>query len=248
MDSLLLSGGNTQPEEIRLLDRMYQLRHTVFAERLRWTSLNNDRREIDLYDVLNPVYLICRDPAGDVVGCWRLLPTTRPYMLKDIFPHLLWGTPAPEQDDVWEISRFAIDPSWRDYASLGAVGSVVGQMLLDLFDFAEANAIRRIVAASDIRFDRILKRAGLQTTHYGPAVRMGELIGRRRLGRYHSGKPLSHRAKADGAHDRIGDRAVDRKSIPYPNVDHVIGGTTPWPTPSPSNFRTPSPMESQNLH
>lgn len=101
-----------------------------------------------------------------------LLPTTGPYMLKDIFSHLLWGTPPPEQSDVWEISRFAIDPQWRDYDSLGAVGSVVGQMLLDLFDFSESNGITRIVAASDIRFDRILKRAGLTTTHYGPAVRM----------------------------------------------------------------------------
>lgn len=172
MESLLLSGSKAQPEEIHLLDRMYKLRHTVFAERLRWTSLNNSRREIDLYDVINPVYLICRDPAGEVVGCWRLLPTTGPYMLRDIFSHLLWGAPPPEQPDIWEISRFAIDPQWRDYDSLGAVGSVVGQMLLDLFDFSEANGITRIIAASDIRFDRILKRAGLKTTHYGPAVRM----------------------------------------------------------------------------
>ncbi len=172
MESLLLSGNKTQPEEIRLLDRMYKLRHTVFAERLKWTSLNNAQREIDLYDVINPVYLICRDPDGEVVGCWRLLPTTGPYMLKDIFSHLLWGSPPPERSDIWEISRFAIDPQWRDYDSLGAVGSVVGQMLLDLFDFSEANGITRIVAASDIRFDRILKRAGLSTTHYGPAVRM----------------------------------------------------------------------------
>ena len=85
MESLLLSGGRAEPEEMRLLDRMYELRHTVFAERLKWTSLNSDRREVDLYDVLNPVYLICRDPVGEVVGCWRLLPTTGPYMLKDIF-------------------------------------------------------------------------------------------------------------------------------------------------------------------
>jgi hypothetical protein len=127
MESLLLSGGKAEPEEVRLLDRMYQLRHTVFAERLKWTSLNNDRREIDLYDVLSPVYLICRDPAGEVVGCWRLLPTTGPYMLKDIFSHLLHGASPPEQPDIWEISRFAIDPQWRDYHSLGAVGSVTAR-------------------------------------------------------------------------------------------------------------------------
>lgn len=172
MESLLLSGRKAEAEDVRLLDRMYELRHAVFAERLKWTSLNGNRREIDLYDVLNPVYLICRDPAGEVVGCWRLLPTTGPYMLKDIFAHLLHGTAPPEQPDVWEISRFAIDPQWRDYHSLGAVGSVVGQMLIGLFDFAEANGISQVVAASDIRFDRILKRAGLTTTHYGPPVLM----------------------------------------------------------------------------
>lgn len=172
MESLLLSGGKTQPDEIQLLDGMYKLRHAVFAERLQWTSLDSYQREIDLYDVLSPVYLICRDPAGAVVGCWRLLPTTGPYMLKDIFSHLLWDTPAPEQPDTWEISRFAIDPKWRDYNSLGAVGSVVGQMLIELFNFSEANGINRIIAASDIRFDRILKRAGLATTHFGPAVHM----------------------------------------------------------------------------
>jgi len=172
MENVLLSGGRHQPENIELLDQMYQLRHAVFAERLKWTSLNSYRREIDLYDVLNPVYLICRDPAGDVVGCWRLLPTTGPYMLKDIFDHLLHGAPAPQQADTWEISRFAIDPQWRDYASLGAVGSIVGHMLLALFDFAEQNGIARVVAASDVRFDRILKRAGLTTSHFGPPVRM----------------------------------------------------------------------------
>src|SRR3546814_18261952 len=45
-------------------------------------------------------------------------------------------------------------------------------MLIELFDFAERYGIGRIVAASDIRFDRILKRAGLPTRHFGPAVRM----------------------------------------------------------------------------
>ena len=172
MQNVLLSSAEKRPEEIRLLDGMYRLRHTVFSERLKWTSLNDERREVDVYDALNPVYLICRDPSGDVIGCWRLLPTTGPYMLKDIFPHLLHGNSAPQRSDIWEISRFAIDPGWRDYVSLGAVGSVVGHMLLGLFDFAEEHRIARIVAASDIRFDRILKRAGLTTTHYGSAVRM----------------------------------------------------------------------------
>lgn len=172
MESLLLSGATAGPNEISLLDGMYRLRHAVFSERLQWTSLTPDGRERDLYDRLNPVYLVCRDPEGAVIGCWRLLPTVGPYMLKDIFPHLLHGERAPESEDCWEISRFAIDPGLRDYVSLGAVGRVVGHMLIELFDFAERYGIARIVAASDVRFDRILKRAGLETCHFGAPVRM----------------------------------------------------------------------------
>ncbi len=172
MESLLLSGATAGPQEVPLIDDMFRLRHAVFSERLKWTSLTPDGRERDIYDRLNPVYLICRDPGGEVIGCWRLLPTVGPYMLKDIFAHLLHGAPAPEAEDVWEISRFAIDPSLRDYVSLGAVGTVVGQMLLELFTFAENYGIRQVVAASDIRFDRILRRAGLPTQHFGPAVVM----------------------------------------------------------------------------
>lgn len=172
MENILLSGATARPDEAPLIDSMYRLRHAVFSERLRWTSLNPDGRELDQYDRMNPVYLICRNDDSEAVGCWRLLPTVGPYMLKDIFGHLLHGATAPEREDCWEISRFALDPQMRDYVSLGAVNRVVGHMLVELFDFAERYGIARVVAASDIRFDRILRRAGLQTHHFGPPVRM----------------------------------------------------------------------------
>ena len=176
MESLLLAADAVNARHVPLIEGMYRLRHTVFSERLKWTSLNPDGREVDRYDSINPVYLICRNTDNDVVGCWRLLPTTGPYMLKDIFSHLLGDEAAPEEEDVWEISRFAIDPNLRQYQSLGAVSHIVGHMLVDLFDFSERNGVRRIVAASDIRFDRILARAGLRTRHFAPPVPMENSI------------------------------------------------------------------------
>lgn len=172
MESVLLAADAATARHVPLIEGMYRLRHAVFSERLRWTSLNADGREIDRFDQLNPVYLICRARRGDVVGCWRLLPTTGPYMLKDIFGHLLGDHEAPSAPEIWEISRFAIDPNLRQYQSLGAVSQIVGHMLIELLDFSERNGIQRIVAASDIRFDRILTRAGLRTRHFAPPVRM----------------------------------------------------------------------------
>ena len=36
-----------------------------------------------------------------------MLPTTRPYLLDEVFPHLLHGIAPPHSPDVWELSRFA---------------------------------------------------------------------------------------------------------------------------------------------
>ena len=223
MESLLLSGATAGPQEVPLIDDMFRLRHAVFSERLKWTSLTPDGRERDIYDRLNPVYLICRDPGGEVIGCWRLLPTVGPYMLKDIFAHLLHGAPAPEAEDVWEISRFAIDPSLRDYVSLGAVGTVVGQMLLELFTFAENYGIRQVVAASDIRFDRILRRRRAAHTALRAGRGDGELPRGRRLGGHQSREPLAHRGPPGPV-----ARSGRRRWPPSPAHEHTDRGTKPW--------------------
>src|ERR1700716_3981750 len=90
----------------RRLEGMFRLRHEVFKERLAWEVGSQNGRERDMFDDLDPVYIVCEE-GNDVLGSWRLLPTTKPYMLKDVFPELLYGMPAPEAPDVWEISRFA---------------------------------------------------------------------------------------------------------------------------------------------
>ena len=94
-----------------LRDGMYCLRHRVFKERLGWSVTSIEGREHDKYDDLRPVYLLCRNEHDEVEGCWRLLPTTGPYLLKDVFGELLHGHPAPQDTRIWEISRFAIQPS-----------------------------------------------------------------------------------------------------------------------------------------
>jgi acyl homoserine lactone synthase len=125
-----------------------------------------------MFDDLDPVYIVCED-GGDVLGSWRLLPTTKPYMLKDVFPELLYGKPAPEAPDVWEISRFAVSKRVCGNESLGTIKTVTNLLLEQLFKFAAQRDISRIVAVADVRFERILKRAGLLTFRYGPPLQIG---------------------------------------------------------------------------
>src|SRR5215469_5126406 len=114
------------------LDGMFRLRHEVFKERLDWEVGTSAGKERDMFDDLDPVYIVC-EHQGEVLGSWRLLPTTGPYMLKDVFPELLYGRQAPQAPDVWEISRFAVSKRVVGNDSLGTIKTVTNLLLEQLF-------------------------------------------------------------------------------------------------------------------
>jgi acyl homoserine lactone synthase len=172
MHAAIIEMPETSTEASRRLDAMFRLRHEVFKERLDWEVGSQSGRERDMFDDLDPVYIVCEE-GNDVLGSWRLLPTTKPYMLKDVFPELLYGMPAPEAPDVWEISRFAVSKRVVGNDSLGTIKTVTNLLLEQLFAFAARRNISRIVAVADVRFERVLKRSGLLTHRYGPPMQIG---------------------------------------------------------------------------
>ena len=172
MRASIIEMPETNAEVSRKLEGMFRLRHEVFKERLDWEVGSAAGKERDMFDDLDPVYIVCEN-AGEVLGSWRLLPTTRPYMLKDVFPELLYGMPAPEAPDVWEISRFAVSKRVATNESLGTINTITNLLLEQLFTFAARRKISRIVAVADVRFERILKRAGLLTQRFGPPLQIG---------------------------------------------------------------------------
>lgn len=172
MRASIIEMPETNAVTAQRLEGMFRLRHEVFKERLDWEVGSQSGHERDMFDDLDPVYIVCEE-EGDVLGSWRLLPTTKPYMLKDVFPELLYGMPAPEAPNVWEISRFAVSKRVAGNESLGTVKTVTNLLLEQLFKFAAQRSINRIVAVADVRFERILKRAGLLTHRYGPPMQIG---------------------------------------------------------------------------
>ncbi|MDA0703372.1 MAG: GNAT family N-acetyltransferase [Proteobacteria bacterium] len=175
MSEVSVLRRNPEGPEPRILQEVYRLRDKVFRERLAWDVSSQDGRERDWYDDICPVYLIASDDDGHVEGCWRLLPTIGPYMLRDVFPELLDGHPAPIAEDIWEISRFAVSPRDAGYSSLGALHRITTEMLVAPLLFCQQIGVRRVVAATDLRFERILKRAGLPVGRYGTPRRIGNV-------------------------------------------------------------------------
>ncbi|MDZ7811093.1 MAG: acyl-homoserine-lactone synthase [Arhodomonas sp.] len=96
MQSQILVGRPSEPVfPPPALDGIYRFRHRVFHQRLGWEVSSARGREMDEYDDLDPVYIAYRRSAEEVIGTFRLLPTTGPYMLRDVFPQLLRGEPFP---------------------------------------------------------------------------------------------------------------------------------------------------------
>ena len=77
------------------LAEMHRLRYRIFKERLGWDVEVSGDMEIDDFDACRPAYLLQTDDEDRIQGCVRLLPTTGPTMLRDTFPLLLDGEPAP---------------------------------------------------------------------------------------------------------------------------------------------------------
>ena len=80
---------------------MFRLRYEVFHDRLGWdVKTTADGQEIDEFDAVERAhYILARSPSCGVDACWRLLPTLGPNMLRDVFPELLHGQPAPAGSD-----------------------------------------------------------------------------------------------------------------------------------------------------
>jgi acyl homoserine lactone synthase len=152
------------------LRAIHVLRAKVFRDRMGWEVPVLDGMEIDGYDALEPHYMVIRDEQNKVCGCWRMLPTEGPYMLKDTFPELLHGAQAPENERVWELSRFAIETEGDSNFGFAERAMVA---MRGIVNFADENDIEKYVTVTTTAVERLLRHAGVDITRMGPPLRIG---------------------------------------------------------------------------
>lgn len=126
--------------------------------------------ERDQFDHPNTLYVIAREPNGAICGCARLLPTTEPYLLSEIFPTLLAGLPAPRTRDVWELSRFAA--ATTDPNSTLNAGVNTRKLLAAAVATAVEQGARRLITVSPLGIERLLHRMGIHAHRAGPPLQV----------------------------------------------------------------------------
>jgi acyl homoserine lactone synthase len=147
------------------LASMHQLRRKVFRERLGWDVSVVNGLELDQFDLPDAHYLVHYAPDGKVNACTRLLPTTGPYLLADVFPSLVEGT-LPRAPDVWESTRFCADQG-------SAPANIAAVLMAGMLEFGLFTGLRAYVSVSDIRMEPIMRRAGWSPKRMGGTVETG---------------------------------------------------------------------------
>ncbi|WP_333684333.1 acyl-homoserine-lactone synthase [Pontibaca methylaminivorans] len=160
----------------RLLDEMFALRARVFGERLGWEVDVVNGREIDMFDALDPAYVIGLNDEGHVVSCVRALQTTGLHMLADVFHEILDGEPPLRSATLWESTRFCVDTAALGRGnSRNSVSYATCELMVGSLEYARDAGIADIVTVIDPIMDRVLKRSDCAPYDYiGRTTPMGK--------------------------------------------------------------------------
>ena len=90
-----------------ILEDYFRLRHQIYVVERKWAALDRpDKREIDQFDTDATVYLLGLEGRSIIAGM-RLVPTTSPTLLSELFPRLALDGPI-RRPDVYELSRIFV--------------------------------------------------------------------------------------------------------------------------------------------
>ena len=132
--------------EYAVLAAMFEARKRVFVDLLGWDEpVLAGRFEVDQFDDPHARYLVLTDSDGRHLGSARLLDTTRPHILGELYPELCEDE-VPSGPGIAEITRFCLDRRLRARERL----MVRNQLVSALVDHALAAGIQRYTGVAEM--------------------------------------------------------------------------------------------------
>lgn len=201
-----LIHGSQRAQFQREVAQMHEIRKRTFHDRLNWQVRTLRSWEIDEFDALDPLYLISIGADGAVRGSLRLLPTTGPNMLADVFPELLPDGMRIESATIWESSRFSVEQKAAAERSENLLNRTTGELLIGIVEVGLLAGLTEVVSVYDALFARILKRADCAAELIGEPARIGKVMGYAALFEI-SERMLHNLRKASGIDESVLEQA-----------------------------------------
>ena len=151
-----------------LIEAMHRNRADVFGPKgHNWAVHILGGWEVDVFDNAEPLYVISTGDNLTYHGSLRLLPTTGPNMLRDVFPQLLDGG-VLESATIWESSRICV-------AGV-AVANILHELVLGIGEVCRRAGLTQIVSVFDPLVLRRLRGIGLKVDIIGTPQRIGGVM------------------------------------------------------------------------
>lgn len=165
----LLIQAHEYHKHDKLLDQSFRLRKRVFADRLGWAVSVSGPRERDRYDDLHPAYLLwCDEDRSQLYGSVRLMPTTGPTLLYDVFRETFPDACDLVAPGIWEGTRMCIDQDAidRDFPDMRPDRAFC-LLLLALCEAALVNGINTMISNYEPHMRRVYQKAGAELEELG---------------------------------------------------------------------------------
>lgn len=162
-------------DNVELFDQMYRLRARQFGLRRGWRVEVVDGRERDRFDDLNPLYVCVATQDGGLLASLRLLPTTGPHMLADVFPEVMGEAGIIRHPLILEVSRLCVDTDKARVFAPDGINQVTRELLGGLFSTAYEAGMSDLIAVYDLYVERILRRSGCRSERLGPVQTYDDL-------------------------------------------------------------------------
>ncbi len=128
------------------LPEQHRFRFRQFVEREGWAVPTYRGMEYDQFDTPAAVYLLWRDAEQRVRGMVRLIPTTQPYMVQQLWDFLTPDEGAPHSETIWENTRFAVDRKLEPQLRR----QVLGELILASLEFGLMHGVDEYLLVSPL--------------------------------------------------------------------------------------------------
>lgn len=151
---------------------MHCQRKAVFVDRAGWKVPVVADCEIDRYDLLeDTMYLLAKDePSGPLLGSARLLPTTGPHLLRDLYP-ASYRAALPSGPTVLEVSRYCTAPGIGGRSRRLAL---LWEIICGLMETALQHGIHQVIFAANRALLPLALECGWEARTVGPTMSHGD--------------------------------------------------------------------------
>jgi acyl-homoserine lactone synthase len=150
----------------------FRLRHQIYVEERKWTNLARpDELEHDQFDNEHACYVLAIE--GDrVVGGSRLIPSTEPHLLSEVFPHLVAVRGLPRAPNIYEWTRMFVVKERREGRNMGRTA---GTVICGVLEYCLETGIVNLTALIEMWWLPRFQDMGWQLTPLGlPELISGE--------------------------------------------------------------------------